>query len=888
MDLKTMLNEGSGPAGAPAPGKPPPPPRPAPQQQRQQPPPPQPHMLPSTPVQTAPPHSFRDHPHSAQPSPDRTMSREYHPSHGTPFTSPPPYGAPAPYAPSGRPQPPPLQQLSSNNDMRSPSAGPAFAQSPYTRNPSAPSVRADSVGYPFPSPGHPHPDSVSPVQQHRYPPSSGYPPRDSYSQPSGPMASPAPMGAPPPGYFPGHQPMPQTPPVGTPGGAHPYLNQQRQRSSSAQSHHSYPPQAFASPITMNHPPPQPDHMRHPSQPSTPHGAPLSAGPRPSTGAGTFAQPQSPYQSRVSSSGAPYPSFPPQQQQQPPLPPQHHQQQPSPHVTPRPQPSPRPPVQRALSVYDQGPGHPYAVDPHRMSLSQSDRDRSVSVSPKTRIPSLPSSTGHHSQTSFSGPSGQPAEHDPRDPRQTPSNTAQMRDAPVKLEREAPPIPAPRTERASTPAKRKMDDRDIKPDELDQQESRPPPFQANGAHRPGSSSRPAAAHHPDVPMQPRRKRRHAAPPIWAHPYDRQQLKNPNYLLRKPAANHIQVNGTSDSSSLARQDRATSRHVSPETSRSNAQGPPPNQAPPVAAIANKPNLLGPWETTIANQDPFDEMCKTVADFFFFNVINPTELGELHGRPGIQFEIEAKLGCLMDRNPQRQGARYHLPVRSEVVLSDEDKNAFAFSSSMTEVSNADWATPMLLDHIGANYPNQAQHRNFNEYLNALVADTSPQNPKNKNSPTPRVPVNYVHTREIDRFYRLPEGADQNFHPILRHLLAQRRDPAVRVTTERTGRVVAKIVKVKVADLHLHFPQCDLDCRISVNVEIEWEGAVDGLEQVTQDGAARGDKPDRHKDRLSYTQGNYKVDLTQVTQPEAGGQVRQLIRLEAGFGLRYYPLYIS
>lgn len=168
-----------------------------------------------------------------------------------------------------------------------------------------------------------------------------------------------------------------------------------------------------------------------------------------------------------------------------------------------------------------------------------------------------------------------------------------------------------------------------------------------------------------------------------------------------------------------------------------------------------------------------------------------------------------------------------------------------------------------------QAQHKNFNNYLNSLVAETSLQNPKNQASPTPRVPVNYVHTREIDKFYRLPAGAQESLPPFLRHLLGARRDPSVRVTMDRAGRVVAKIVKVKVADLHLSFPQCDLDCRISVNIEIQWDGPVEGLEQVTQDGAGfRGDKPDRHKDRLSYTQGHYKVDLTQVTQPEAGDQV--------------------
>lgn len=102
------------------------------------------------------------------------------------------------------------------------------------------------------------------------------------------------------------------------------------------------------------------------------------------------------------------------------------------------------------------------------------------------------------------------------------------------------------------------------------------------------------------------------------------------------------------------------------------------------------------------------------------------------------------------------------------------------------------------------------------------------------------------------------------------RREPSLRVTREqKTGQVVAKIVKIKVADLHLMLPQCEFDCRISVNLEANYDGPVEQLEQIPQDGpAVRGGKPDRHKDRLSYTQGNYKVDLTQVTQPEANGQV--------------------
>lgn len=93
-----------------------------------------------------------------------------------------------------------------------------------------------------------------------------------------------------------------------------------------------------------------------------------------------------------------------------------------------------------------------------------------------------------------------------------------------------------------------------------------------------------------------------------------------------------------------------------------------------------------------------------------------------------------------------------------------------------------------------------------------------------------------------------------------------VRITTDqKSGQVKAKITKAKVSDLHIYFPQCDLDCRISINIEAEWQGPVDELEHVNP----ASDKADRHKDRLSYTQGNYRVDLTQVTQPEPGPSVR-------------------
>lgn len=140
-------------------------------------------------------------------------------------------------------------------------------------------------------------------------------------------------------------------------------------------------------------------------------------------------------------------------------------------------------------------------------------------------------------------------------------------------------------------------------------------------------------------------------------------------------------------------------------------------------------------------------------------------------------------------------------------------------------------------------------------------------NSPNPRVPVNYVHTREIDKFFRLPADIREHIPPVLRQRM--RNDASIRVTTDRSGRLVAKIVKVHISNLHIFLPNCGLDCRITVNVEIDFPGPVEGLEQIMLDGAgSRGDKPDRHKDRLTYTQGLYRVDLTQVTQPEAPVQV--------------------
>jgi hypothetical protein len=97
-----------------------------------------------------------------------------------------------------------------------------------------------------------------------------------------------------------------------------------------------------------------------------------------------------------------------------------------------------------------------------------------------------------------------------------------------------------------------------------------------------------------------------------------------------------------------------------------------------------------------------------------------------------------------------------------------------------------------------------------------------------------------------------------------------VRITYEqKTRQVLGMIVKARIADLDIHLPSCPMDCRISVNLEMDWEGPVQELEQIAASQTER--QPDRNKDRLSYTQGHYQIDLTQVTQQTGAQSVRYL-----------------
>ena len=139
---------------------------------------------------------------------------------------------------------------------------------------------------------------------------------------------------------------------------------------------------------------------------------------------------------------------------------------------------------------------------------------------------------------------------------------------------------------------------------------------------------------------------------------------------------------------------------------------------------------------------------------------------------------------------------------------------------------------------------------------------------------MDYKHTHEIDTFYELTQAGALALPPSIASGLninsRHANKPKVRITTDRkTGTVLAKIIKSRVADIDIYSPRTLFDWRISVNVEMDYKGEMtDLVEPQTRDGK----QADRNKDRMSYKHLAYQIDLTQVTTAEVNSYV--LVRL--------------
>lgn len=207
-----------------------------------------------------------------------------------------------------------------------------------------------------------------------------------------------------------------------------------------------------------------------------------------------------------------------------------------------------------------------------------------------------------------------------------------------------LPQLTTEPDPTPAstKRKMDDR---------QSSEPRRYSGL------SNGDSASSNQFTSPQQPRKRRRYNEPPIWAQSWLRSS-KNKQPV----SASTSQINGS-----------PAAKPPAP---------PPPAQAikpepvgPQGVAVTRYDDILGPWEPSISDTTPVNDITKVIADFLFLEVVNRNDWGELQSR-GVQVEIEAKLGQLIDKDTNQ---RYWLPVASECVLAPTSR--VSFRSSMTEV---------------------------------------------------------------------------------------------------------------------------------------------------------------------------------------------------------------
>ncbi|KAL8806646.1 MAG: hypothetical protein Q9182_001174 [Xanthomendoza sp. 2 TL-2023] len=259
----------------------------------------------------------------------------------------------------------------------------------------------------------------------------------------------------------------------------------------------------------------------------------------------------------------------------------------------------------------------------------------------------------------------------------------------------------------------------------------------------------------------------------------------------------------------------------------------------------LLGPWEPAITNIIPSDELIRAIMNWL---------IGIFHEMSEViidMVEIEAKIGILEDKNT---GGRIRIPVETECIVNRNNPNLQAqFKSSMT----------------------MAQHAQLNEFLNKAVIESKPAPPNAPpKSGRPRVPLVYARFKQTDSFYDLSPNALNTLPPVIQNYLDRRHSPKVRITTEQgTGKEVARIIKVKVADIEVYCPRALFDWRVSVNLEMKWNGDVKDLVKSTEGKDRRN--PERKKNRLSYKQGPYQMDLTQVEKMGANSSIEKEHELE-------------
>ena len=186
----------------------------------------------------------------------------------------------------------------------------------------------------------------------------------------------------------------------------------------------------------------------------------------------------------------------------------------------------------------------------------------------------------------------------------------------------------------------------------------------------------AESPVAPQEQKKPRvQRSEPPIWArlHPsnpgYDRQNALHPR-LKGQP------------SSVVEKIAPAPSQSVAPARSspKTNGHAPPAQESDSASKKARISGILGaPWEVSVTETIPADRLLHQVAEFLYITMLSNPNLGAGDARNGA-LEIEAKVGTLVDKN---NNERLNLPITTPCALHEGfSKSHVRFESFITEVS--------------------------------------------------------------------------------------------------------------------------------------------------------------------------------------------------------------
>ncbi|RMD39358.1 hypothetical protein DV735_g5775, partial [Chaetothyriales sp. CBS 134920] len=415
-----------------------------------------------------------------------------------------------------------------------------------------------------------------------------------------------------------------------------------------------------------------------------------------------------------------------------------------------------------------------------------------VSPKT-IPRPPPSRHTASALSqASSPAGSAVARSSAPPYQTPVQP------PTPLDGRAESLQRPQSTHSSLP---------LQPSALVKKE----------AEAPGSLKRNASlvSNMPASAMPAKKRLKREGVPAWARSARSAGCKPIRFDTRPPDVRQVVV----------RQERPVKHEAVAKAETTDQQPPGVNgQVPPPASQSD----ASKWEESIINKIPHEDLIKHICDWIYL------QIGHRQPPPGAVFEIEAKIGNIIDVRDQ---SRIRLPILSEAIFEREAYwNPTKFESTM----------------------DVHQHRHLNSFLNDLTQASF----REAHTTKPwRDCIRAAHTVEVDEFLELNQQGARELGPAF-HDYAPPNGRAWKVrrtTNKRTGEQVACIIKARLADLEVFCPNCAFDYRISVNVEANWKGNPAHL------------IPDRAKDRVSYRHLAYQIDLTQISHSNSDSKEHEL-----------------